>query len=521
MEISARIMAEGNGGSPLEELRSLIVGPEQSRLEDLEERLEHAAPQAEDVSRVLPAAITLGKAQDDRLQAALAPLMEETLKTSVERDPQPIADAIFPVIGPAIRKAISAAIGGLVQTLNQALEHTFSLQGLRWRLEALRTGTSFGEIVLRRSLVYRVEQLFLVHREGGLLLLHVTAESLGEQSPEMVAGMLSAIQDFARDSFHVGSRDTLETMQVGDLVVIVEDGPYALLAAVVRGHPPVALRTDLQQALETVHAMAAHDLAAFNGDASVFARVKPVVERCLRQEVAAPPKKGRWRFWLLAAVVIAGLALWLIPAGIRARRWDRFVNALRAVPGIVITETGRRDGRFFVAGLRDPAAASPDSFLARAGLSAAGVDQRWEPYYSLDASFVLARARTMFAPQIADIEQQAFYYPVGQDVLPDQQLASIPALARQIRALGRAASAMGLKTMVTILGQTDETGEKDVNIRLGQGRAEQVRSRLEAGGAEVTLVAVGAEPPVIAPGAAAGARAERRKVTFTVEFTQP
>jgi OOP family OmpA-OmpF porin len=137
-------MAEGNGGSPLEELRSLIVGPEQSRLEDLEERLEHAAPQAEDVSRVLPAAITLGKAQDDRLQAALAPLMEETLKTSVERDPQPIADAIFPVIGPAIRKAISAAIGGLVQTLNQALEHTFSLQGLRWRLEALRTGTSFG-----------------------------------------------------------------------------------------------------------------------------------------------------------------------------------------------------------------------------------------------------------------------------------------------------------------------------------------------------------------------------------------
>jgi OOP family OmpA-OmpF porin len=301
-------MAEGNGGSPLEELRTLIVGPEQNRLEDIEQRLEDSAPQAEEVSAVLPAAIALGAAKDDRLKGALAPLMEESIHASVRRDPQPLADAIFPIIGPAIRKAIAAAIGGLVQRMNQSLEHAFSLQGLRWRLEALRTGTSFGEIVLRHSLVYRVEQVFLVHREGGLLLQHVSADAVPDQGAEMVAGMLSAIQDFARDSFHVGSRDTLETMQVGELNVLVEDGPQALIAAVVRGHPPQSLKTDLQLALEVIHARFGNLLADFQGDSSVFTSARPILERCLAQEVADPPRKGRWRFWLLAVAVLAALA---------------------------------------------------------------------------------------------------------------------------------------------------------------------------------------------------------------------
>ncbi|HEV8123465.1 MAG TPA: hypothetical protein VGP80_04450 [Gemmatimonadales bacterium] len=515
-------MADGNGGSPLEELRSIIVGPEQSRLEDLEQRLEKDALQAE-VTRVLPGAITRGTAQDDRLRVALTPLMEETIRTSVRRDPQPLADAIFPIIGPAVRKAISAAMGGLVQTLNQALEHTFSLRGLRWRIQALRTGVSFGEIVLRNSLVYRVEQIFLVHREGGLLLLHVTAESVPDQAPEMIAGMLSAIQDFARDSFQVGTRDTLETMQVGELIVLVEDGPYALLAAVVRGTPPVSLKTDLQQALEAVHAMHAEQLAGFQGDASVFADARPVLERCLAQEVAPPPRKGRWRFWLLAVAVAVLLGIWLVPRTIAGRRFDRFVSSLRETPGIVVTEAGRRDGKFQVAGLRDPAATNPDSFLGLAGLPKDQVAERWEPYLSLDPALIQARIRAVQSAQateVAAVEQQAYYYPVGEDQPTTEALATIPGLASRIHALGRAAASAGLTTTIAILGQTDETGEKDVNIRLGRARAERIRDLLAAAGAGVELTASGAEPPAV-PEVDATDRARRRRVTLSVKFNTP
>lgn len=509
-------MAEGNGGSPLEELRTLIVGPEQHRLEDIEQRLQRPAPRAQEVSAVLPAAIALGAAKDDRLKVALAPLLEESIRTSVRRHPQPLADAIFPIIGPAVRKAIAAAISGMVQRMNQSLEHAFSLQGLRWRLEAVRTGTSFGEIVLRHSLVYRVEQVFLVHREGGLLLLHVSADAVPDQGAEMVAGMLSAIQDFARDSFHVGSRDTLETMQVGDLNVLVEDAPQALIAAVVRGQPPQSLRTDLQYALETIQARFGNPLADFQGDASVFAPARPILERCLAQEVAEPPRKGGWRIWLLAALIIAALALYFVPRSNANRRWNRFVESLRSAPGIVITESGRRNGRFYVAGLRDPAAQHPDSLLALAGLAPASITERWEPYHSLDPALALSRVRALVGTDIAAVERSVLYYPVGQDQPIPESVTGLANLTGHIQAIGRASHLHGVVATVTILGETDETGDRAVNLRLGQARAERVRNQLAVEGTDVRLVARGAQHPAATPAVDPAARAERRKVTFSV-----
>ena len=54
----------------------------------------------------------------------------------------------------------------------------------------------------------------------------------------MVAGMLSAIQDFARDSFKTGKDAALEEFRVGELQVWIASGRIAYLAAVIRGNPP-------------------------------------------------------------------------------------------------------------------------------------------------------------------------------------------------------------------------------------------------------------------------------------------
>ncbi|MEZ5976076.1 MAG: hypothetical protein R3E96_14915 [Planctomycetota bacterium] len=39
--------------------------------------------------------------------------------------------------------------------MNVALENSFSPRGVRWRMEAWRTGRPFGEVVLLNSLEYR------------------------------------------------------------------------------------------------------------------------------------------------------------------------------------------------------------------------------------------------------------------------------------------------------------------------------------------------------------------------------
>src|SRR6202795_2975383 len=179
----------------LEELRHLIVAPEQEGLQEIRERLDSVERRAEDVSSVVAEAIQMRREQgDDRaLAEALAPTIQDTLRESVRKHPHVLADALFPVMGPAIRKSITETLRSMLESFNEALEHSLSWRGIKWRIEALRTGRSFTEIALLHSLVYRVEQVFLIHHETGLVLNHLTAPAVAAQDPAMVAGRLTAI----------------------------------------------------------------------------------------------------------------------------------------------------------------------------------------------------------------------------------------------------------------------------------------------------------------------------------------
>src|SRR5215470_1442498 len=168
---------QGSGTEKFSELREILVGPERKRLRDLQARLDDPHSQTKLVSNVLADAISL-RADDPHLNRALSPAVERAINNSVRRNAKPLADALFPVMGPAIRKAISHALAAMVQSLNQALEQSLSWRAIRWRIDAWRTGKPFSEIVLLHTLLYRVEQVFLIHRQTGLLLLHVTAPSV-------------------------------------------------------------------------------------------------------------------------------------------------------------------------------------------------------------------------------------------------------------------------------------------------------------------------------------------------------
>src|SRR6202142_2636914 len=204
-----------------EELRPLIVAPEQEGIAAIQDRLENPEKRTQGVSSGVAEAIQMrrDKGDDLALAAALAPTIQETLRESVRRDPHVLADALFPVMGPAIRKSITETLRAMLESFNAALEHSLSAQGIKWRIEAFRTGKSFGEIVLMHSLLYRVEQVFLIHRKTGLVLGHVVAQSVSTQDPSMVAGMLSAIQQFVADSFDARSDETLDSLNVGGLEV--------------------------------------------------------------------------------------------------------------------------------------------------------------------------------------------------------------------------------------------------------------------------------------------------------------
>jgi OOP family OmpA-OmpF porin len=551
-------------------LRGLVLGPDEQRLAELRKRLEDPIARAEDIGEVLPQVLQL-HAHDPHLAKALTPPLEKAITASVQRNPKPLADALFPVMGPAIRKAVSAGLAGMVESLNRTLEHSLSWRSFRWRLEALRTGKSFGEIVLLKTLVYRVEQVFLIDRKTGLLLQHVRTGTGAVQDANMVSGMLTAIRDFAQDSFRVAEQDSLETFQVGDLAVWIEAGPHAILAAAIRGSAPRELRRALQDALESIHLEFGHVLESFDGDASVLDNARPALEACLQTEFRAserhPPTRGAWA---LAGIVAIALLVWLGLSYRANNRWAHYLEALRAEPGIVVVSEGRRGGRFVVSGLRDPLASDPQSLIAATGLETADVAGVWAPYQALDTPIALVRAARVLqppagaplalsdgvlsvtgpaapawileaqhiAPLIAGvtrfdtagafdlawrsvasrIEGRVLLFVKDGTRMVEGQDEDLRQLAAAVRELETVAAAGNLRLMVQAIGHTDVDGPPETNAALSLARAEVVRTALAGevmAHLHFTAAGVGSTAPAVT-GQTEADNQKNRRVTIRV-----
>jgi OOP family OmpA-OmpF porin len=561
---------EPNGpAAAFTELRSLIVGPEQRQLRTLQARLDDPYTQAREVSQVLPQAVLL-RTRDPQLTRALAPTIEEAITASVRKNPQPLADAMFPVIGPAIRKAIAASLSGMLESLNRTLEHSLSWRAVQWRITAFRTGKSFAEVVLLNTLVYRVEQVFLIDRQSGLLLQHLKADSAEVPDADMVSAMLTAIRDFARDSFRVSEAEALETLQIGELSVWIEQGPHAILAAVIRGTPPRELRAALQDVIERVHSQHGDALRSFDGDAGPFEAARPLLETCLQVQYHRERKRTSPWLWAIAAGLLLLAVLGLF-SSLRARaRWDDYLDALRAEPGIVVVSADRKGGKYIVSGLRDPLARDPASLLASHQLSTASVTGTWQLYQALEPPFVLARARELLRTpsgvtlRFADgvltaagtaspdwiveslplaraipgvtrydaaslinseiaavtrrLEAARLLFIKGTTQLPpdgDQRLA---ACRQDVHFLDALAKASGRRLLLEIRGHADADGPPDSNVPLSARRAERVRAALQVARLQqIDLASTGvgsAEP--LTTGSAETDKQRNRRVSLRV-----
>lgn len=553
-------------GDRWQELRTLLVDPERARIEALERKLANPNLHLNEVSAVLPEAIRRRSASDGRLGAALGPVVGDAIKASIRRDPQPLVDAIFPLMGPAIRRAITNALAELVQSLNTTLEDTLSLRGMTWRWEAMRTGKSFGEVVLSHSLLFRVEQLFLIHRESGLLMEHLTAPNVQSPSPDMIASMMTALRDFARDSFRAPEHDSLDSLELGALTVWAESGPTAVLAAVIRGKPPLSYREELQRTLEDVHRAHADDIDRFGASGVAFRLSAGLLERALVSQAKNRPRTvGAWRMWLLAAVVVGTVGWCAVPSVMEQRRFDRFVDAARREPGVVVGSTGRENGRFVVTGLRDPLARDPAALLKASGVTLEQVDSKWEPYIALRPEFVVRRAALLLLPppmakltlvgdtlvatgvasaawrreaerlaralpgvgalrftaladsadialraRATDLESFSLNFPLGSTTLVVGQDPQLNTLALQLRALVQDAAGAQQQARIDLIGSADSVGTEQTRAALRISRGTRVLNALAARGVPATAMQVLSD-------SADGARTSRQvrlRITF-------
>jgi OOP family OmpA-OmpF porin len=575
-DVAARVPSALDTDPRVEALRHILLEPEQAQLARLEERFNDPDQLAEAIGSVLPTAIARAIARDDRLGRELTPVVETATQSSIRRDPRTLINILAPLMGPAIRKSVAETLDTSLQSLNQALKYSLSWQGLEWRMEAYRTGTSFAEVVLKHTLVFRVEHVFLIHRKTGLMLEHVAAEEASTKDPQLISGMLSAIQDFVRDSFDESALGGIDTLRLGEFLLWCEEGPLAFLAAVIRGNPPERLHGLLRATLDTIHAENRTALECFEGDVTAFADVRSSLEQCLERQEKPADNRTTPLLWAIPLALLVGACYWVWRGHVEERAIADYVRKLQAEPGIAVTSVDHRDGKWHLTGLRDPLAADPADLLRATAVDPDDVVGAWQPYQALHPVIALKRIEATLKPpptvsfalegdtiratgtaprrwiekartlagvlppgsaqlelsgvgdlQVAEldrlresIQQRPIFFGYGDALPVPGQEPIIESLAVDLKELAAISRKLDLPVRVMLTGHADATGRDAPNLGLSVARAEAVRSLLRKRGVDPDLLAVRGAGPLepLAPGATEEDRSLNRRVSLTVNI---
>ncbi len=370
-------------------LRELLHGDETRRLDALEEALRARGDLAQELAALLPDAVTTAADTDPRLAMALQRPIREGVGRAVREDAEGFGEVLFPVMGPSIRRAIAEALKDFTRSLNYGIG-----RGLVWRVEAIRRGIPFSELVMERTMAYRVEQALLIQSATGLVISKAELSTVVAQDSDAFSAMLNVIQDFIRDSFSPTSQ--ISTLDLGDRTVWITPGRHAHLACVISGAPGQRLRTRLADVIDHIHRDAAERLEHFHGDREGLEPIDVEVASCLEpdqiEREEAHAGVSAWPGVVLRLALLAGGLWWWLHSG-KPRPEAAAAAVLDAAPGLHVTAAARQGERWRVSGLRDPLADAPGEILQRAGVPAERVAWDFEPYVSLDQQIVLRRAR--------------------------------------------------------------------------------------------------------------------------------
>ncbi|HID37977.1 MAG TPA: hypothetical protein EYP36_00485, partial [Calditrichaeota bacterium] len=154
-------------------------------------------------------------------------------------------------------------------------------------------------------------RFFFIHRDSGLLIQHISgSQPLTTDDQDIIAGMLTAIRDFASTAFKTDTEQEVNEIQYNDFQIILESGRKFYLAIVVSGIPDRQFYSLLHEVTREVNKKYSKHLRQFEGDTAVFSDSKLLLQKLIvmsdslgAQEQAERKPKG-WLYIALLGILI-------------------------------------------------------------------------------------------------------------------------------------------------------------------------------------------------------------------------
>ncbi len=122
-----------------------------------------------------------------------------------------------------------------------------------------------------------IEDVYLIHRNAGILLQRKTWRDKDVIDPDLVAGMFQGVLNFVNESFASGERSKFSRMDIKGYIILVYDSELVSLAIVFSGEGEEVLyrsidriRTIMKETAESVENAYREELVDYKGDVSAF-----------------------------------------------------------------------------------------------------------------------------------------------------------------------------------------------------------------------------------------------------------
>jgi len=363
-------------------LKSLLLKEELDKLDKLEKKYLSKEQFTQEVSDVLVNAIKRSQLKDKSIERALSKPINAGITKAFSNNKQSIIDSLLPIMGQLIRKTVTNSIKQFVTDINRALELNLSFKSIKWRLQAQKAGITYAEMVFQKTISYKVQELFVINRESGLLIQHV-GENATMLDNNAISGMLTVIQDFIADSVQT-SDSGLSSASIGESGYIIAVGPKAYLAAIVTGATSERYKQKSQELIENIHA----EFSSLLSDETRYQNDEEFEEylssHLISKTISPEKKKTNWIPWIvLIFLIVFGVYYWTNSV---YQERKKIIDIAQSTPGFVLQDVKKDNGIYIVTGMIDPLA-------DKSRLQTNNVELNAQPFISLDQNMIEKRVR--------------------------------------------------------------------------------------------------------------------------------
>ncbi|MEO0687299.1 MAG: BON domain-containing protein, partial [Cyanobacteria bacterium J06649_11] len=259
----------------------------------------------------------------EEVAESIAPAMGEAIQKQIELEKDKIVDALYPVIGNTIAKYM----GETIQAINEQIENTLSVEGIKRKIRAKLQGVSEAELIVKESISFIPQAIFLIHKTSGLVISDIQPSDSEKLESDMIAGMLTAIRSFANDCMiQSGNISELDEIDYGNFKIILEVAGYCYLAIIVKGETPKKYISQMRQVLSKIIQTYGKPIEQFEGDLETIpTEINTLLETLTNFKHQKEEKESQISPLLILSLSILGLIF--IPWGI----WQYKSSKVRSV----------------------------------------------------------------------------------------------------------------------------------------------------------------------------------------------